>query len=149
MGYLNDLLRKIEAINVPDVADTIISVTEESLVETQRAQMMAGMASDGKKIGEYRQELYAIKKHAMNPGAGFPNVDLFYKGDFQEKITATVIGDELIIESYDYKAPALIAKYGERIFGLNEDFKNAYLTGSLRPAFIAHIESLVGLKFNT
>jgi hypothetical protein len=147
VGYLNDLLKKIEAINVDHIAESIIESTEDVLIETQRAQMMAGLASDGGKIGEYKQELYAVKKHGMNPGAGFPNVDLRYKGDFQEKITAVVIGNELVIDSSDWKTGKLVDKYGERIFGLNEQFKKEYLTGALRPAFRVHIESITGLKF--
>jgi hypothetical protein len=147
MGYINDLLAKLNAMNVQHIAQTIFVATEESLEEIQRSQMEHGLNADGEPIGQYKQEWYADRKNMMNPLAGYGQVDLKHTGRFYDNITVAIINDELIIESTDGKNEALIEKYGENIFGINEDFKQRYIDEDLRPEFKKEIQKATGLRF--
>lgn len=152
MGYLSDLKKKIEAMNVESIAQEAVGSedSEQKIVQLQRQQLMSGYGADGKRLGEYRNEQYAEEKHLQNPEPGFPFKDLYKTGGFQSKIVANVVGDELIIESTDDKADEVLRlTQNKHVFGLNEDSRQEYLNETLRPNFKKLIETATGLKYES
>ena len=146
MGYLNDLLSKMQALDPADIESSMIASTEDDLIAIQKDQLLHGLNAEGQKIGEYKSEAYANYKHALNPLAGFPNKDLRNKGDYYQGITATLVGDALVIESTDPKAEAVEALSGNAL-GLNPESKSKYIAEHLRPEFKKEIKARTGLRF--
>lgn len=141
-----DLLKKLEAFDVENVVERIFESTEEELVEAQRQQMLHGENRDGEKIGVYRSPTYADAKEKHNPLAG-GYVDLRVTEAFYRGIYASVVGEELLISSFDEKADDLEDKYGEEIFGLNENYRVDFVVQELQPLFQQEVERALGLTF--
>lgn len=110
-----------------------------SITREQRAQMMEGKNMEGDKIGRYRNPAYARLKNAMNPvpGLGFP--DLKLTGEFHREIYTEIRGDKVIIDSTNEKTEALAKRFGEAIFGLNQDRKSELVKTELQPVFMENI----------
>lgn len=133
MPGINEMIRRLQAINIHDVIGDAIEQTKEQLKVRQQDQMMEGEGKKGK-IGRYRNLSYAGRKNLINPRPGFGNVDLRLTGDFQEGIRITVNNDSVHYESSDEKAPALEAKYDEaNIYGLNKSNASEYSLQDMGP----------------
>jgi hypothetical protein len=111
---INELIENFETVQ-----QEAIKRAEGSFVFAQQEQMLDGETAEAKQIGEYRSPIYADYKYAKNQRAGLGVVDLKDTGDFYEAMRLEVEKD---IEMYsnDPKAPDLVKKYGENIFGLQE-----------------------------
>lgn len=139
-----DARKNWERLSVEDVSIDSIDATSEQLEAAQSEQMLHGVKQDGAPIGLYRNEEYATMKHAMNPLAGFGNVDLKLTGDFMQGFEVNVFPDSFIVESTDEKAKELEEKYGD-VFGVGGEFKNKYVDESLRPVFLKKVKEVVKL----
>ena len=122
-----ELLDKLEALDMNAVLDTAFA-SEAFLtvvVQSQRSQMLHGLNSEGKRIGRYRNEPYAITKYQMNNLAGFGFIDLKLTGSFHAGIFAQSDNGEMEIASMDEKSEMLESRYGENgdIFGLADEMK--------------------------
>lgn len=136
-------------MNVVEVCENSIDNTLEDIADAQRRQMRDGVASDGEAIGVYRSRKYRSLKDTLpsyNPKLG--EVDLYQTGSFQRKITANLIGGEIIIESTDSKTQDILNRWGERIFGLSGEYKLSYIRTSLKPSVSREIFQATGLKTN-
>lgn len=147
MGYLNKMLRKVQEMDLTDISRNVMVQSEESYADLQREQFLHGLDSQGNKIGEYKQEAYADLKYNMNSLAGYPFVDLKFTGSFYSKIEANVVGDDIVIESTDDKAPELEAKYNAdgELWGLQGEYK-AELKEEIRENLHQAIRKATGLK---
>ena len=94
---------------------------EAELVDALHEQLQTGRDQMGDRIGEYRNGDYAEMKFKMNSKAGFNNVDLKYTGDFYSGMFLEEIGKDFQIRSTVSKSDDLTEKYGEWIFGLQDD----------------------------
>lgn len=147
MGYLSDLKKKVERLDFTDIGTSAVANRENELEDLQRDQMMHGEGADGNKLGQYKNESYAIYKHGLNPEAGFPFKDLRKTGAFQNKIEAHIVGDEIILESTDPKAAEVLAlTENKNVFGLNSEYTKLYIDESLRPEFHNLIKKTLRLK---
>lgn len=146
MATALDLLKKLEAFDLEETIEKCFELTEDDIADTQREQMLHGENSQGEDIGYYRNSAYAELKERLNPLAG-GTVDLKITGDFHKGIYATVIGEELVISSFDEKTDDLEQKYGDEIFGINDNYRTDYIDQELRPAFEQAVERELGLKF--
>lgn len=144
MNTIASVRRRFEALDVLDTSQDAIDATSEQYLDQQKEQMKHGLRPDGSKIGEYALTEYAELKYAMNPLAGFGNVDLKLTGAFQMNTQLNVIGEEMIIESLDSKAQELEEKYGD-VFGIGGEFKEKYVTEYLQPVFIQKVKDKVKL----
>lgn len=152
MGYINQLLTKLSALNIDSVAESIMVQTEQSLEEIQREQMLHGINSAGNPIGLYKQDEYARYKQQLNPLPGYGIVDLKRTGKFYAGISVYISGDDIVIESTDEKSQTLEEKYNDdegSIFGISDEFKKRYVSDSLYPEFKTEIENRIGLRFST
>ena len=123
-----DLFKCLKYIknNIDDFILTAIKNTSTDLEDVQRDQMQVGENAEGKIIGKLRSADYAKRKKAKGGIAKLGLVDLKNTGDFYDAIFAKVESKFIEISSSDYKTNLLENKYGEIIFGLNDDYKKIY-----------------------
>lgn len=127
---MNDFDKIIKKLTF--VIDNIESITAESIrnssdvgVKLQQSQMLLGLASNNKKIGVYRDSNYRNLKKQMNPDAdGF--VDLRLTGAFYRAIKIDVTNSIFTFTSNDSKTGKLLNKYGDKIFGLNDNYRQQF-----------------------
>ncbi len=143
MGTIQRLIRNTTALNMQDEIQYAMYRTSQKLAEFQRLQMLYGQRSDGKRIGRYASKEYARKKHALNPLAGFRNVDLKLEGYFHGDIFVDVRDGHVIFDSGNEKTIDLIGKYGETILGLNPTFAGEYSRDVLKPEVTKNIKAKI------
>jgi hypothetical protein len=120
---LDKVITRLEALAGSKMEDFVENAAEENfhLMESlNRAQLMEGIRSDGSKI----EPPYAIKTTHIKRAKGQPydRVTLYDEGDYQAAIKATDVNKKVIaLESSDWKAEELIAKYGPNIEGLTDE----------------------------
>jgi len=88
--------------------------SEKELVNINRSQMLKSKnAKDATIIPEYSQKYKDFK--------GFDNPNLKLKGDFQKEmfLETNEGAGTYFMNSFDFKAPFLEARYGENIFGIS------------------------------
>lgn len=139
------LLKRVDAINVSDQSQFAIDDTREQLVLKQQMQMLHGLNAKGEKIGKYANPEYAAAKFALNPLAGFGNVDLRLTGTFFNDAFVDVRDDVFVITSGNEKTRELEQKYGQDIFGLNKDYKKEYVQEDLKPVFFKNVRNRLKL----
>ncbi len=145
MGYLNNLKRKLEALEATAIASDVLAQNEQEIEQAQREQMLRGENNEGGVIGYYRNPSYADIKYRMNPGA-LGTVDLKLTGEFQSKITASIIGGELVIDSFSANTEEIREAY-PKAFGLNAESKEQLITEHLKGDYKKKIEQATGLRF--
>lgn len=142
------LRRRVESLNIEQVARESINETKEVIADLNAEQMFRGLRADGSEITPSYSELTVqIKKMK---GQVFDHVTLRDTGAFQQAMFVRVSGLQVITGSSDLKSPKLERKYSKAkgsIFGLSEKFRAEYLRESLRPTFQQRITNLTGLKF--
>ena len=123
-----DLFKCLKYIknNLDDFILTAIKNTANDLEDVQRDQMQVGENAEGKIIGKLRSADYAKRKKAKGGIAKLGVVDLKNTGDFYDAIFAKVESKFIEISSSDFKTNLLEKKYGDIIFGLNDDYKKIY-----------------------
>lgn len=139
------MLRSTDRLDLPLLIENSLIETAAEYIGLQKDQMLHGLNAQGKTIGKYRNPAYARRKAAINPLAGEGNVDLKDKGDFYREIFTDVRADEIIVDSSDTKSAALQKKYGEDIFGLDNDSKNEYVK-EVRPVFLEMVTDQLNKK---
>lgn len=103
-----------------------LAKSAEKLAELQVGQMLVGHNARGDKIGWYLDKDYRILKHSLNPYPGFGYVDLKMTGAFYEGVFAEIDMDDIIFDSTDSKSDDLQERYGEEIFGLDEEMTKQF-----------------------
>lgn len=139
------MLQATANLDIQFLIENSLIETAQNYVGLQKDQMLHGLAADGTKIGKYRNPQYAAMKAQMNPLAGEGNVDLKNKGDFYSGIFTDVRADSIVVDSADQKSTALQSKYGERIFGLDDDSKSEYAQ-QVRPVFFQMVTDELNAK---
>lgn len=113
------MISSMKSLNFTEIIKEVVSDSKDDLVDIQKKQMLRGEASDGSKIGKYKNKYYRRKKFNLNPLAGYGNVDLRLTGEFQRNIKVFFFSDSFFFESSDSKSIKLQEMYGEEIYGLN------------------------------
>lgn len=144
MTTISDLLETLERLDVPFEAAESIHDSRETIVEKQRDQLLHGIRANGKMIGKYRSKVYAAKKFAQNPLAGFGNMDWKLEGDVHRDLFVDVREDIYIIDSADSKTGDLIERFGDP-FGLTEESQVELIDERLEEAFLDRMHNATGL----
>ena len=118
MPDIDDMIDKLEELNMDDVIQAAVALTVKDLETIQRNQMLVGEDSKGEIIGRYRSRKYAEAKHAMNSLAGLGNMDFKLTGSFHKLIYTTLDQEGVIIDSSDKKTKRLL-EINKDIFSLN------------------------------
>lgn len=137
-------LKQFDQLNVSDAVHESIEATKDEMLAAQKEQMLHGVRPDGSKIGKYKNPAYAAKKAAMNPLAGYGNMDWKLTGSLYNEMFVDVRGDTYVIDSVDTKTGKLIDAFGDP-FGLGGEHKIKYLNDSLRPTLINKVKEAVKL----
>lgn len=125
MVTIDMVLGKLSQISIAELIENTMVETRQQYITLQREQMLAGKRNDGGMIGRYASPAYAAKKN--NPVARAGNVDLYDTGDFQRSIFIDPRGETFVVDSVDNKSEMLQKKYGESIFGLNDEHTDKYV----------------------
>lgn len=133
MAGLTDLVKNFTTLNIKREIQIGVEKTAKQLADKQRDQMLHGLRSTGKQIGKYKNKGYATKKFSQNSLAGFGNIDLRDKGDFQRDILIDARDEGVVIISADSKTEELIGTWGENIFGLTDENAAEYSGKNLAP----------------
>lgn len=141
---IDDLLDIIKKVDVSFEAQEAIDQTKRGIITRQKDQLLHGQRPDGSLIGKYKSADYAKKKNAMNPLAGYGNMDWKFKGDLYNEIFVDVREDGFVIDSADPKAASLEQRLGDP-FGLQQKNQQDYIDNELEPAFLERIHEATGL----
>ena len=106
---------------------SIVSQTDETIVELNKDQLNSGFNSKKQRLKLYASLRYALRKNAMNSKPGLWNPDLKVSGKFQDKIKAKPTRIRIRVESTDSKAKHLEEKYSSDIYGLSDENLNEYI----------------------
>ena len=145
---VQELADKLKAFDIVGEARAVISKTSREYVDRNKKQMLKGESREqGLLIGSYRSPMYRDMKLQLNPEAK-GNVDLKLTGQFHAGLFAELEGDNIMMTSRDKKAGGLEEKYGDRIYGLNDENQTDYNSTVFLPEFLAVIEQKTGLSAN-
>lgn len=121
MGKIADLIAKLDAITT-DVVDngllTIIKKNQAEALDLNTGQLFEGRDAKDQSLGGYANPRYAAFKQTLNP-AGV--VDLKLTGSFYQGFFANTDQFPVTFGSNDPKSEMLSEKYGQDIFGLNQN----------------------------
>jgi hypothetical protein len=119
---LDTTINRLQALAGPKMEAIVEKAAEAQfdLMEAlNRQQLLDGIRSDGSFIDPpYRPRTVEIKKLQGRP---WNKVTLLDEGFYHARIEASKAGKAVALESWDEKAEALQAKYGENIEGLTEE----------------------------
>ena len=102
----------------------------EEVLDMERERLFSGSNADGSAIKPaYTPVTVLIKKKKGQPA---DRVTLFDTGAFHGAFTMERKGDTVLFSSSDSKTEKLVDKYGEGIFGLNEENRNLARAGSAK-----------------
>lgn len=122
MAGINKLIKNLTAVDFEQAISDALHDNAPALVKEQQDQMLHGENALGEKIGKYKNKYYRRKKFDMNPLAGYGNVDLKLKGEFQRNTKVFFFSRSFFFNSTDAKRDKLVGSYGEEIFGLNKKY---------------------------
>lgn len=118
---LETLSTKLDSIT-DDVLDQallgIVKQNQSEALDMNAGQLFEGVDSQDQSLGEYRSQSYARFKQSLNP-AGV--VDLKLTGDFYRGLFVKADQFPVAFDSSDGKSEMLKEKYGEEIFGLDQN----------------------------
>lgn len=114
MGKLEELIRRLRAIDANSILDEAIMENRDDIVELNKEQLEMGLRSDGSSMPDYSR----TSVNAFNKPAG--PIQLYDTGDFYDGFFATDKGQSIAISSTDEKTGLLKRKYTSEIFGLTQ-----------------------------
>jgi len=144
MTTIYDMMKRLEAVDVMELAAESIEDTKSDMVEWQKEQLFAGKKETGGSIKPFYRP--ATIKEKKKKGQPTDRVTLRDKGPFYNAVFVDVRQTTFIIDSADRKTPFLVNRYGESIFGLGGIFKIGYIS-DVRPVWEKKIEDKTGLTF--
>lgn len=122
-------------------------IQEESKIKILKEQdfLEGDILGDGKKY-TYRSKAYSDLKKKRNPLAG-GFVDLIDTGSFVEKMyLLTPKSGKFKFGSRDSKTPTLREKYGEMIFGLNQQAFNKFQKDFIQKRLIKELKNVAKIS---
>jgi hypothetical protein len=147
-----DLLENLAALDVEQIATSILKSNEEIMADLNATQLSQSMRTDGTEIFPSYKGLTIHIKETMKSGlaAVTDRVTLYDTGDHYRQLYAKVMGRELEFGSKDEKSAKLEKKYATSkgaLYGLTEDSRDELVESHLRPEWAKDISSKTGLKF--
>lgn len=126
---LSEMKRRLQGLNVAQVAEETIEETKQAFIDLNTAQMYKGLDNTGQPIHPaYRSPKYARVKHEMNPLPGLGIPDAHVTGAFYRGYTLMAQGGKVTENSTVPYADELSEKYPE-MWGLDPENLVTYRTG--------------------
>lgn len=149
MATIKGMLDKVKSLDLRSEVPVIIERTQADLILLNQTQLFQfGMKADGTYLGEYKNKYYAAKKNARNPQPGFGRPDFKNTGEFYKDFFVKADKNVFEVDSRDSKSASLIARDGEKIFGLTKENKTVYSLGVLYDGLKRYITTKTGLTFS-
>lgn len=142
MATIDKLIRNTRALDMGEVVENAMDATKREMIGFQKAQLLRGERADGSKIGVYKSDAYARKKHAQNPLAGYGYMDWRLTGELHADLFADVREGSVVLDSADWKVGHLIDAHGDP-FGLNKDNRGTYAKDHLQPEAVTQIRKQI------
>jgi hypothetical protein len=143
MATIGRLINNLNSVSINTVVRDTLASNQDGLVAAQQKQMLQGKNSAGAIIGKYKNKKYRALKFNMNPLAGYGNVDLRLKGEFQRNIKVYFFSTSFFFKSTDSKYERLTEKYGEIIWGLNKKTTQEVSKKTIAPSARTAITKLI------
>lgn len=121
MGKITELYNKLKSVKPEQIEKGLLKIVEHSknqALDLNTKQLFEGRDSQGQSLGGYKSQSYAQFKRTLNP-AGV--VDLKLTGSFYSGFFAKTDKFPVLFDSTDEKTSELKAKYGDEIFGLDQN----------------------------
>lgn len=132
MPGINTMIRRMEGVDFKEVIQVSVAATVKEYEQLQKLQMLTGKDSEGKAIGKYKNKKYAAEKYAMNPLAGFGNMDFRLTGDFFKEFFTRLGSNSVMISSSNSKTERLL-KINGKVFGLHAENASEYSIQHIKP----------------
>lgn len=134
MATANEILDKLNRIDINLSAQVAIENTARDATDAQRQQLQQGLRSDDTVMPDY--SFRSVFQYGKPPGP----IKLYDTGAFYRGILIDVRQDIFIIESADEKNTMLQNRYGKEILGLGTQARIDYIR-TLKPELIKQIKS--------
>lgn len=133
---IQEYFLKLANTSLVDFVKEALVLNEDIVIFLNQMQLFNDSEkADGESLREYASPSYALWKNSRNKGPGYGNPDLYDTGSFYRGFTLKVSGWEFEIDSTDSKSSDLKSKYGNTIFGLNQqhlsELGKEYLQGQI------------------
>lgn len=143
-----DLLETLDALDLEAIASESLQENENVIADLNATQLSQGERSDGTDITPDYADLTVELKKGKSGLAGITDrVTLFDTGSHYRQLYADVEGKGIEFGSKDSKSEKLQDKYGDNIYGLNDDSKDELAEGFLNSTWQQKIEQKTGLTF--
>lgn len=149
MRTINSLFQAVEKADLPYAIENSLSQTAPDYIDLQRQQMFSGVLSDGTEIerigAKYKGYAPMTIKIKERKGQPTDRITLKDTGSFYADINVDARAEGMAVDSGDSKSEKLQKDYGKKIFGLDDDQRQAYVN-KLRPVFVSEIENELNKK---
>lgn len=119
----------------------IVKKHAQRIIDLNHSQLLEGVDSRGKSLGEYSSILYAQFKKKLNSRGV---VDLKVTGEFWEGFFVDASEWPVKVDSNDWKRNKLVKQYGKDIFGLTKE-NQLIFDAEIRRDVIAYYKDLLGI----
>jgi len=159
MAYGNEILERLENLDIQKEVQQVASLEEERFRELQQLQLVKGKDRNGDYLPKYTEDPYfkgdyeaAIRyrdwKVDISPDVSKPIdvMDFWIRGDFNASIRVHINGDKVdVFSDADIEADVL-RKTGGKAFGINPESAQRLWDDYIRPQLINIIQEQTGIK---
>lgn len=155
-----EILKSLQKLNVRKVAFESFKKHSDEVVPLNQEQLFEGKTAKGEFLfptyfadpffkTRAAARRYSDWKDVITPHPkrrrGVPN--LFINGFFYKSIELKLFPEGFQIDSRAFMAANIKRKYGQDVFGLNEDSREKLIGGGLAETWKKNVEKQTGLKF--
>ena len=139
MASILEMSNKFKSLNLDLIYTTTMSNQTEEILEQNRAQMLEGKTSKGKKIQpKYKTKRYAQRTKNKARLGGTP--DLKLSGDFHASISLKKQKTDFVFETkLSYAKKYVVPKYND-IFGLEPKRQKKFIDDTFLPEYMEKIK---------
>jgi hypothetical protein len=146
MSKLERFSKRLRAVSEEEIKSEVLRIIKRNrarVIELNQNQLLfEGKDSNGVKLQPYASEWYENYKILLNP-AGV--VDLRVTGKFYNNFFVKADSFPIIVDSKDSKRDDLVEKYGESIFGLDEESRKIFTDEVLTKEIIDYVRNILQL----
>ena len=137
-----DFRRRWEKLDLISLTADAMGTQSPEIVELNKDQLNEGVLKTGSSITPSYAPLTVYYKREQ--GKEYRFVTLRDTGEFQSKMFLSLDRDTFKIDSSDWKATELTAKYSDDIFGLTSENKRLAWNELISPMVVQAIKNLTG-----
>lgn len=144
VAALRDRFKKITLSIVDKTALEIVKRHQQYMIDLNHVQLLHNKGDDGKSLGIYASESYALFKEELNPAAQ-GGVDLKLTGAFHNSFFVVAKKFPVFVDARDKKKGALVEKYGKHIFNLDNANKELFVNDIKKELKVALKKKFLGV----